>query len=431
MVVEAQKFHPLPLEDIPSFLIDPNDEDSICYIGSLDDTCRHLEANGLTDYLILAIEKKETKEGNTTKVTRHPQIFQVTQTICYRSIAPIALGDLPYEDKVTTAHFSLPPIPVEIINSVEDFLRGVDAKHSTEGIVLLTFDEDAVDEDGNYLREGWGFLIPDQENTGSHCDYKPDSIFDEKPFNVIVVGSIHSHPHMPAFASGTDHHDQSAFNGLHITFGWQSSVQNNATQYHVELQIDSKNWIMQPEQVFEQQAPRERNPEVDQWIEDKVKKKSYTSQFNQTRSGGHSTRGITDAMNPGTGGTSSGAFTNGTSVRRSLRLEDVKGLPEGAPSYADNTIVARLNSPEETFCPFCRQAMISQDRTKRRCTACHGYLAMPGEGISEVLAAREADNLLVWDLNVSENPPKPIIVWERDSDESIFTTVYEVAASGK
>lgn len=430
MVVEAQRqFHPLPLEDIPYFMLD---EHTKCYIGTLDDTCRHLEANGLQDYFLLAIEKKEVKDGNTTKVWRNPQIFQVSQTICYRSIAPVSVKDLPYEDKVSSANFTLPRIPLQMLYAVEDFLRGVAQKHGTEAIVLLTFNEDARDDDGNLLNNGWGFLIPDQENTSSHCDYKPDSIVGEKPDNVVIVGSIHSHPDMPAFASGTDHNDQAGFNGLHITFGWQKSVNNGETQYHIELQIEDRTWSLRPDQVFEDREPRQANPDVEGWIEAKVKKKSWQNNHGYSGTAGTNTRGITDQMHSTTGSTgTSSAYKSGSAVRRSLRLEDIKGLPAGAPSHEDNTIVGRLISAEEINCPFCRQPLISQDRIKRRCTACHSYLALPGESIEDVLNARQQENVMVWDLDVSEAPPKPIILWDREDSDNSFVTVYEVEPAGK
>lgn len=421
----ADQFYPVPLEDIPSFLMDPDDEDSICYIGTLDDTMRHLAAAGETDYYIMAIEKKTVTNGNNSTVTRHPQIFYVTETLAYRSVTPIGLADLPYEEITSTAFFSLPKIPISLMNWMDDLFRTVDRKLGTESIVILTFDETCVDEDGNYTRDGWGVLIPDQSNTGAHCDYEPQSVAGTYPDHVTIVGTVHSHPNMPAFASGTDSHDQAAFDGLHITFGWQKSVNNGATQYHCELQIDGTGWRLQPEQVFEDRPPREVSEGIEEVIEAKIKKKSYQSSSTYSQTGG--TRGITDRIGTGT---SSGAHHSGTSLRRSLRLEDLKGLPANAPSADENTLVGLLKSQDEISCPFCRQPLISQDRTKRRCTACHSYLGMPGESVADVLEARNEENVMTWDLDIAEEPPKPIILWNRDGTPE-FETIYSPASSGK
>lgn len=415
-------FHPVALEDIPYFLMDPDDEESICYIGNLDDTMRHLAAAGESDYHILAIEKKTVTNGNNSQVTRHPQIFYVTETIAYRSVTPIALADLAYEDITASAFFSLPKIPISLMNWMDDLFRTVERKLGTESIVILTFDENCVDEEGNYTRDGWGVLIPDQANTGAHCDYEPQSVAGTYPDSVTIVGTVHSHPGMPAFASGTDSHDQAAFNGIHITFGWQKSVNNGATQFHCELQIDGTGWRLKPEQVFEDRPPREVSEGIEEVIEAKIKKKTYQSSTTYSQTGG--TRGVTDGYGVAT--YEGGAYKSGTSARRSLRLEDLKGLPKSAPSADENVIVGLLKSQDEINCPFCVQPLISQDRTKRRCTACHSYLGMPGEGITDVLAARNDENVMTWDIDIEENPPKSIVLWDRDATPE-FETIYTPA----
>jgi len=176
----------------------------------------------------------------------------------------IAVPD--YSDVATLAHYNLPLIPFEIIEKLDQFFRLVDAQHGTESIVMLTFD---LNEEGP---EGWGILVPDQENTASHCNYDPHSIAEIKPDNVMIVGSVHSHPKMAAYASGTDHADQADFDGIHITFGWQKSVNNGATQYHIEMQMSGESYTLQPEDVFENFIiDKEPDPEVVQWAS-KVKK---------------------------------------------------------------------------------------------------------------------------------------------------------------
>jgi hypothetical protein len=88
----------------------------------------------------------------------------------------------------------------------------------------------------------------------------------------MIVGSVHSHPQMPAYASGTDHEDQADFDGLHITYGWQSNVANGATQYHFELQISGTAYSLKAEDVFESITfNKSPDPDVVEWSQ-RVKK---------------------------------------------------------------------------------------------------------------------------------------------------------------
>lgn len=115
-----------------------------------------------------------------------------------------------YIEVKPSAHYSMPLIPTVIVDKLDQFFRLVDDQHGTESIVMLTYD---MDKEGP---EGWGVLVPDQENTATHCNYDPHSIAEMKPDNIMIVGSVHSHPGMSAYASGTDHADQADFDGIHI-----------------------------------------------------------------------------------------------------------------------------------------------------------------------------------------------------------------------
>jgi hypothetical protein len=146
-------------------------------------------------------------------------VVKVVNNIIGRSVSQVEdeIADLAAVRE--TAEYTLPGIPLEIVNRLDDFFRLVDAQHGTEAIVMLTFDPTKSDS------SGWGVLVPEQTNTSVHCNYNPDSIVAEKPDHVMIVGSVHSHPGMAAYASGTDHADQADFDGIHITYGWQKSVE--------------------------------------------------------------------------------------------------------------------------------------------------------------------------------------------------------------
>jgi len=252
------------------------------FYADREDICDVVEQMGFSIYYLLANQKQEVKppvnKNNNNKNNKHnppsaptyinkTEWFKVVNNFVGRSVSKCSpsLADnfLPIEEM---AHYTMPLIPHVIVDKLDQFFRLVDAQHGTESIVMLTYD---TTKEGP---EGWGILVPDQENTAAHCNYDPHSIAEMKPDNVMVVGSVHSHPKMAAYASGTDHADQADFDGIHITYGWQKSVNNGATQYHIELQMAGNAYTLQPEDVFEDfLIQKEPDPDVVEWSS-KVKK---------------------------------------------------------------------------------------------------------------------------------------------------------------
>lgn len=248
-----------------------------CFLASFDNICDVIESFGFNIYYLLANQAKEVKASTTTvagkttttpaSVTKNSQLYRVVNNFVGRTVT---IASPAFTDEIIDideeAVYNMPAIPHILIDKLDQFFRLVEAQHGTESIVMLTYD---LDKEGP---EGWGILVPDQVNTSVHCNYDPHSIAEVKPDNVMIVGSVHSHPGMSAYASGTDHKDQADFDGIHITFGWQKSVNNGATQYHIEMQMAGKAYTLDPEDVFEDylidKAP---DPEVVEWT-DKVKK---------------------------------------------------------------------------------------------------------------------------------------------------------------
>jgi len=255
-----------------------------------DDICDIVESIGFNIYYLLANSPKTLPANNTNNkhnnnnnknnnkshvptpppaptVVNETTWFKVVNNFVGRTVSKVnpPLNE-DYISLSESAHYNMPLIPFSIIDKLDQFFRLVDAQHGTESIVMLTYD---LDKEGS---EGWGILVPDQENTPAHCNYDPHSIAEMKPDNVMIVGSVHSHPHMAAYASGTDHADQADFDGIHITYGWQKSVNNGATQYHIELQMAGQAYTLKPEDVFEDYTiQKDPDPDVVEWS-GKVKK---------------------------------------------------------------------------------------------------------------------------------------------------------------
>lgn len=265
------------LEDLNYFWL-PNG--APCFIANnyslVDDICEVIESFGFQIYYLITDKqtRKTVQQKNeknvlvSTEVYEYtPAVLKVVNNFTGRAIMdsdePFGNEFCPVEE---VAEYKMPAIPRVIIDKLDEFFRLVHSQHGTESIVILTYD---TTKEGS---DGWGVLVPDQTNTSAHCKYDADSIAEIKPDHVMIVGSVHSHPEMPAYASGTDHEDQADFDGIHITYGWQKSVNGGATQYHIELQIGGSAYKLTPDDVFESyQLNKNPDPEVVEWSS-KVKK---------------------------------------------------------------------------------------------------------------------------------------------------------------
>jgi hypothetical protein len=278
-----------------------NEEDGLpIFMADRPDICDIVEGFGFQIYYLVGnnveVKKENVKvvENNKQVVKsvdttyRNLEVFKVVNNFVGRCVRKASITLPGLSDVASSAHYNMPLIPHVIVDKLDQFFRLVDAQHGTESIVMLTYD---MDKEGP---EGWGILVPDQENTAAHCNYDPHSIAEIKPDNVMIVGSVHSHPHMAAYASGTDHADQADFDGIHITYGWQKSVNNGATQYHIEMQMAGDAYTLKPEDVFEDYSvQKEPDKDVVEWSS-KVKKElplqstgGFTLQSNTQHSPSH------------------------------------------------------------------------------------------------------------------------------------------------
>jgi hypothetical protein len=251
-----------------------------CFMANRDNIEEEIEFLGFNIYYLICNVAEHRKVEHKAKTNPYvapwtetvtdysTNIVKVVNNFVGRSVAIVEDEDIyDFEAVRVEAEYSLPPIPRVMIDKLDEFFRLVDTQHGTESIVMLTFDPNFEGSS-----EGWGVLVPEQTNTSVHCKYEADSIVDQKPDHVLIVGTVHSHPKMAAYASGTDHADQADFDGIHITFGWQSAVNNGATQYHIELQMAGTAYTLKPEDVFESfTITKDADPEVVAWT-DKVKK---------------------------------------------------------------------------------------------------------------------------------------------------------------
>lgn len=299
----------------------------------------------------------------TTYITeKSTAIVRVVNNIIGRSVSQVENEEIADLAAVReTAEYNLPGIPIEIVNRLDDFFRLVDAQHGTESIVMLTFDPTKNDS------SGWGVLVPEQSNTSVHCNYNPDSIVEEKPDHVMIVGSVHSHPGMAAYASGTDHADQADFDGIHITYGWQKSVNGGATQYYIEMQMAGKSWTLKPEDVFEGYiSNKDPDSVVVEWST-KVKKvlppqggSASQGAYNRSQTTNRSDLTLSQQV-------TLGSIPVGTTKERNHSLQSLPQINDKEP----HIIVAELDpNAKDIVCPSCDYSMSDYDLISGECPIC-------------------------------------------------------------
>lgn len=403
------------------------------FIADFEEVCDVVESLGFNIYYLLANQEKEITPkasstvtySNTTKtaqvtppvpqIVKNAQLFKVVNNFVGRSVS-IANTQFPDNFLSTEENctYNMPLIPHIFVEKLDQFFRLVDAQHGTESIVLLTYD---LNKEGP---QGWGILVPDQTNTSVHCNYDPHSIAEIKPDNVMIVGSVHSHPGMAAYASGTDHADQADFDGLHITFGWQKSVNNGATQYHVELQMAGSTFTLSPHDVFEdiyvEKAP---DPEVVEWTS-KVKKVS------PPMSGGS----MVDLKHLHTQPV--------TPMQESMVLGTTKSLPftsirQFTGLEPNAIIIAEVDKTKNgtLFCPCCDTIIDDRDLFFSYCDFCKIPFAQKNERREDTI-----DNLSYFckRFSISENGPAYLWCSDQESREDFFirltsTTLIDEIAS--
>lgn len=349
------------------------------FLADREDICDVVEGMGFSIYYLFGnnlnsvtttVKNGPTSTTKTTTAT-NAQMFKVVNNFIGRTVSKCD-EQLPndFVQIKEQALYTMPAIPWKLVEKLDEFFRLVDAQHSTESIVLLTYDTSKEGPDG------WGVLVPDQSNTSVHCNYDPTSVVEHKPDTALIVGSVHSHPGMAAYASGTDHNDQADFDGIHITFGWQKSVNNNATQFHIEMQMAGSAYTLQPEDVFEQIVhQREPDPEVVEWSA-KVKKALPPQRSTAA--------GVTAGQQPAVSSQKNQPTTTPTSVplttpvgtreysnvNKTARFED---FPEVWKALGKNSIVVGEVVPNNlgTYdCPSCGYDMVLDDVDDGYCNWC-------------------------------------------------------------
>lgn len=153
-----------------------------------------------------------------------------------------------------------PKLKACVLEAIVGFFSRVYALHRSEAVVLLVWD----------LREQrYRVVVPSQEATvwesysGRRSPQDVRYRIPALPPGQLLVGDIHSHGNMPAYASYQDAVDERHRDGLHVVVG---RIEEEPPDWHVALAIDGHRFELEPAMVFEGYAARRRFvPKV--WME--------------------------------------------------------------------------------------------------------------------------------------------------------------------
>jgi len=121
----------------------------------------------------------------------------------------------------------------------------------------------------NATENKWDIKCPEQSGQGASVSFEDDGTGMQPGYT--LMGSIHTHPEMGAFWSGTDLNDQKFKAGLHMVFGLRNGLvsQHKCTIFMPNAQEDQDIW-----DVIEQVDFNQVYEPVPEWVET-IKKQSY------------------------------------------------------------------------------------------------------------------------------------------------------------
>ena len=166
-------------------------------------------------------------------------------------------GPLPESDRPSLSWVGS-KMPAELLKQVLGTIRMFPRLET--GYILLYRISDA----------SWRVHCPNQSGSAGSVNFADDRE-DEARDGYAEIGTIHTHPEMSAFWSGTDMRDQRGKRGLHIVFGLRGGLvsQSLCTIFGQEAHFDVPLW-----DVCEQVDLAVEYPPVEAWVET-IGKQSY------------------------------------------------------------------------------------------------------------------------------------------------------------
>lgn len=148
--------------------------------------------------------------------------------------------------------YGLPKLPARLVGQVLGFFAAIWRAKRSEALVLLSWDGSA-----------FGLIVPEQRVAAASVEHRLDPT--DVPTRVQLVGSIHSHGGMSAFASLTDEADEADADGIHIVVG---DLGRRRPSYSAAVVVDGRRFGAEPSLLLER--PRRRIDPPAAWL-DRVK----------------------------------------------------------------------------------------------------------------------------------------------------------------
>ena len=138
-----------------------------------------------------------------------------------------------------------PKVPQTLLECVVGFFDRVYALHQSESVVLLLWDLAA---------KKYKVFVPEQQATVFESwsgRRSPEDVRyvvpTDLPVRHLIVGDIHCHGNMAAFASYTDCHDEVHRDGVHVVVG---RIESEPPEFHLEMAIDGHRFSLELDQLF-------------------------------------------------------------------------------------------------------------------------------------------------------------------------------------
>jgi hypothetical protein len=172
-----------------------------------------------------------------------------------------------------------PKLGIAALEYIIGFFDRVFERHGSESVVLLLWDLD---------RQRYRLMVPPQEATVWESYSGMRSALDVKytlpksmPARHLLVGDIHCHGDVGAYASWTDKEDEQYRDGIHAIVG---HIDKNPPSLHMELAIDGTRFPLRFDAIFKGFRQRRRII-PDEWMEmvkvkvDRPKYASYSKSY--------------------------------------------------------------------------------------------------------------------------------------------------------
>jgi hypothetical protein len=145
-----------------------------------------------------------------------------------------------------------PRVKASTLEFIVGFFGRVYETHRSESVVLLLWDLDS---------QGYKVLVPEQTATvwrswdGVCSPLDVSYTVPVLPPRHLLVGDIHCHGNMAAYASSTDRRDERYRDGIHGVVG---RIEDEPPEFHLELAIDGYRFALETDDIFEGFAKRRR-----------------------------------------------------------------------------------------------------------------------------------------------------------------------------